>query len=452
MISINLNSALRFATLLAGSVKVVGLYPKGHPAVEKPVQEMVSILQDWSITRPEIRLGLLDGVLYLEDFIFANPSPSIQELSDLLRDRAVAYISMVKGVETDELGRFVALLAQKKLTGKELVKALAEKEIGRIRLTTSIEDKEEKEEQEDSALETYSKALEAIRAVIKDIEKGRLPSSDEIVTVVKNMATIAIQEPATLLGLAMIKDYDNYTFNHCVNVGILSMALSSALGHGREKIEEVGVAGFLHDIGKTRIAKQILNKPGKLTDDEFDEMKKHAEIGAEIVGAMAGMSEQVVGAVLGHHLDFNRQGYPEWARGSAPSTIGDIIAVADSYDALTSLRVYQHPINPKAAIDVLHRKSGAMLDPHLVTTFVEMQGSYPVGTLVRLDTNEIAVVYRPNPANYAYPVVKIIFDAHGVLLEKTRTVRLADDVEDRYAEIVAIVDPLLKNIEVGKYL
>ena len=452
MISINLASALRFATLLAGSIKVVSLYPKGHPAVEKPIQEMGSILQDWSMTRPEIRFGLLDGVLYLEDFIFANPSPSIQELSDLLRDRAVAYISVTKGVQNDEMGRFVSLLAQKNLTGRELVKALADKEIGRIRLTTSIEEEEE-EEQEDSALETYSKALEAIRTVIRDIEKGRLPNSDQIVTVVKNMATIAIQEPSTLMGLAMIKDYDNYTFNHCVNVGILSMALSSALGHDREKIEEVGVAGFLHDIGKTKVDKEILNKPGKLTDAEFTEMKKHAEIGAEIVGAMGGMSAQVIAAVLGHHLNFNRQGYPEWAQSAAPSSIGDIIAVADSYDALTSLRVYQQPVSPKSAIDELHRKSScSVLDPRLVDTFVEMQGAYPVGTLVRLDTNEIAVVYRPNPGNSSYPVVKIIFDAHGVLLEKTRTVRLADDVEDRYADIVATVDPVLKNVEVGKYL
>lgn len=453
MSDLTLQRAQRLATLLSGSIKGISFYPAGHPAIKQPIQEMGAGFREILQDQPEIRLGLHDGVFFFGEHLFVSPPPSVQELADRFSEKEIEGVDIERGVEPGDLEKFAVLLARKGLGGRGLEKGLAEEGARHIRLTIPEQREEQENDNSDlETLETYSQALEAIRYVIRDIEKGRIPSSGKILSVVKNMVTLTIQDPSTLLGLAMIKDYDNYTFNHCVNVGVLSMALAASLGLPRERIEEVGMAGFLHDVGKTRVDKNIINKPGKLSTDEFAEMQKHAEIGARIVSEMEGIGQPIAEAVLGHHIHFDRKGYPAWAKEQQFDVMSSIIAIADCYDAITTLRVYQRPMSPKAAVDQLRRLSGTVLDADLVTSFVEMMGKYPVGTLVRLDTSEIAVVYRPNPANNECPVVKIIFDSQGELLATPQVVRLVDDKGSCRCSIVAVVDPVLKNIEVGKYL
>jgi HD-GYP domain-containing protein (c-di-GMP phosphodiesterase class II) len=301
-------------------------------------------------------------------------------------------------------------------------------------------------------LQAYNEALGAIRDVFKDIKSGRIPNSDKIITVVTNLASLTVQDPAALLGLSMIKDYDNYTFNHSVNVGVIAMTLGASLSMTRDEVADVGIAGFLHDIGKTRMEKRILNKPGKLSAAEFELMKKHSEDGSKIISEMTGLKPEIAQAVLGHHLRYNRQGYPEWARDIPVGVMAEIIAVADCYDAMTTLRVYQQPLNPKAALDRIRSFAGTHLDDRLVDKFVEIMGLYPVGTLIRLDNNEIAVVFKPNPGNKEAPTVKVIIDATGQRLEVPVVQRLVDDEGPCYANIVDVVDPLVRNIDVAEFL
>jgi putative nucleotidyltransferase with HDIG domain len=248
----------------------------------------------------------------------------------------------------------------------------------------------------------------------------------------------------------MIKDYDNYTFNHSVNVGILALALAANLGMDRETLRDTNTAGLLHDIGKTRIDKRILNKPAKLSSEEYEEMKKHVEKGAEIIAAMKDIHPRVADAVLGHHIKFNRTGYPEWARAREFDDMTEFIAVADCYDAITTLRSYSMPTLPRAAIDIMRRISGTSLNGYLVEKFEEMMGKYPVGTLVRLDNNEIALVVRPHPMESVAPSVKVVIDARGNVVEKPRLVSLSAAEGMRYASIVTTVDPLMKNVDVSR--
>jgi putative nucleotidyltransferase with HDIG domain len=263
---------------------------------------------------------------------------------------------------------------------------------------------------------------------------------------------MTMEDPWALLGLTMIKDYDNYTFNHCVNVGVLAMALGASLGLDAISVKDLGIAGQLHDIGKTMIPKAILNKPGRLSSEEFDEIKRHPELGAKIIREMEGLAPHISSVVLGHHLHYNRSGYPEWASKLPFNQMIDIIAIADTYDAITTLRVYQHPISPKAALSEMQTLTNTILDGSIVERFVEMMGNYPVGTLVRLDTNEVAIVYRPNPLDENAPLVRILIDAHGNKLLVPRELALADPNGTHYAEIVAVVDPLLKNIDISRFI
>jgi putative nucleotidyltransferase with HDIG domain len=266
------------------------------------------------------------------------------------------------------------------------------------------------------------------------------------------MVSETMKDHSTLLGLAMIKDYDNYTFNHSVNVGILSLALGAYIGMDREFLRDTNTAGLLHDIGKTWINKNILNKPGKLSAEEFEQIKKHPEMGAEIIDKMKDIHHRVSLAVLGHHIKFNRSGYPEWANKREFGTINEIVAVADCYDATTTLRTYSAPVSPKGAIDILRQLAGTSLNSELVEKFEEMMGLYPVGTLVRLDTNEIALVVRPHPMESKMPSIKVIIDSNGKVLAKPKLMSLAATDGNRLATIVAPVNPLLKNVDLSNYL
>ncbi len=456
MSNLPFETAQRALTLLSGSIKGVAMYPAGHPAVRQPLQELHAILASRLVTAAEVRVGTHDGVLFVDDHLFVAPTTALEELAGRLVEKEIREIRIVRGVREDDLTRLATHLAVRKATLEEVNTALRNEGVTTILLTGDVAEAKEPEpaEQPDGKVvkEAYNQAIKAVHGVFRDIKSGRIPHSDAVISVVNTMVEMTIQDPVTLLGLAMIKDYDNYTFTHSVNVGILAMSLGAAMGLDRRTLEEIGVAGFLHDIGKTRIDKGILNKPGKLSHAEFEEMKRHPELGAKIIGEMKEMSNEVAQAVLGHHIHRNRQGYPDWARQLPFGVMSEIIAVADCYDAITTLRVYQHPLNPKAAMDELQELAGSYLDERLVNNFVMMMGKYPVGTLVRLDTNEIAVVMRPNPVNNDAPIVKIIMDTTGDLLPSPRVEALADAAGACYAQIVAVVNPLLKNIDVGKYL
>jgi putative nucleotidyltransferase with HDIG domain len=319
-------------------------------------------------------------------------------------------------------------------------------------LTTADHDDREEILHEASCQKTRQDAVQAVDQIFREVEAGRIPSSEKMTSMVREMASLTVKDSAALLALSMIKDYDNYTFNHSVNVGVISMAIASHMNCTREEIEIAGLAGFLHDVGKVRIEKSILNKPGKLTAMEFEQMKKHTESGTEIIKKMEGLSPKVAQAVLGHHIGFNRKGYPEWAREMTFSSTSDIVAVADCYDAITTLRVYRRPCDPRQALAELENIAGTYLNGAIVEKFSEMMGPYPVGTVVRLDTNEIGVVYRPNLDMGDAPKVKIVIDGSGGRLAIPIRRNLVDEKGTTYARIVAVVDPLVKNIDVAACL
>jgi len=444
--------AQRAAMLLMASVKSVAFYPQAHPAVRQPLEELAGIFSEMFREQPEIHLGVVEGVFFLEGNLFVAPNSSVAELAERLIGKGINALTLLPGVSSDDLFQFASLLARKNFPAELVFEELSKKGVTTIRQgIEEVQDGSAADEGKASPTRTYFDALNAVRDTMKDIESGRIPSSSRINAVVDNMVSLAINDHTTLVGLAMIKDYDNYTFNHSVNVGILAVALAAYLGMDREALRDTNTAGLLHDIGKIKIEKSILNKPGKLSGAEYEEMKKHAEKGAEIVGKMEDIHPRVTDAVLGHHIRYNRTGYPEWARQKGFDQLADILAVADCYDAITTLRTYNSPVLPKTALDMMRRISGSSLSSDLVQKFEEMMGDYPVGTLVRLDTNEIALVVRPHPQESAEASVKILIDAQGTTLEKPRLMSLGQTNGNRYASIVALVDPLLKNIEVSSY-
>ena len=454
--SLDKPNALRLVTLFSGAVKGIAFYPASHPAIRQPLVELYNILTSALSTEGQVSWGLIDGIMFLDDHLFIAPSAAIADLTNRMLEKEISRIAATSSLSFDELEAFIKLFSAKGVRFDALSRQMKEGGITHLTLVRHGDesfnhtDEDPEGDPEGDHVETYNRALSAIRTICRDIERGRIPNSAPLLEVVDQMAGITMQEPSALLGLTMIKDYDNYTFNHCVNVGVLSMALGSTLGLNDASVRDLGIAGQLHDIGKTMIPKAILNKPGKLSSAEFDEMKRHPELGAKIIREMEGLTPHISSVVLGHHLHYNRSGYPEWASKLPFNQMIDIIAIADTYDAITTLRVYQHPANPKSALTEMQTLTNTILNGAIVELFVEMMGDYPVGTLVRLDTNEVAIVYRPNPLDENAPLVRILIDCDGNRLSEPRNQALAGSDGSYYARIVAVVDPLLKNINIGQ--
>ncbi|MDD2856950.1 MAG: HD domain-containing protein, partial [Desulfuromonadaceae bacterium] len=448
----------KLITLFSGAVKGMSFYPASHPAIRQPLMDLYKILTSAFLKEEQVSWGLLDGIMFFNDYLFISPSTAVADLTNRMSEKEIGRIAVSSALGFEELETFVKLFSVKGVRFDALLRQMNEEGLSAITLIrhgAESHDRDSNEfdsESQGDHVETYNRAIKAIRTICRDIERGRIPNSASLIKVVDHMVGITMQEPWALLGLTMIKDYDNYTFNHCVNVGILAMALGTTLGLDALCIKELGIAGQLHDIGKTMIPKEILNKPGKLSSDEFDEMKRHPEFGSKIIREMEGVAPHIASIVLGHHLHYNRSGYPEWANKLPFNQLIDIIAIADTYDAITTLRVYQHPVNPRTALSEMQKYMNTILNGGMVERFVEMMGSYPVGTLVRLDTNEVAIVYRPNPLDGTAPLVRILIDGGGNRLSAPREQALIDSEGKRYAEIVGVVDPLLKNIDIGRLI
>ncbi|MDD2308414.1 MAG: HD domain-containing protein [Desulfuromonadaceae bacterium] len=456
--SLDKPNALRLITLFSGSVKGMAFYPPSHPAIRQPLMELYKILTTALSCGEQVSWGLIDGIMFFDDHLFIAPSTAIADLTERLTEKGIARITATSSVSFGELELFVKLFSSRSVRFDTLSVQMAEGGVTSLKLVRHGDETFDQGNDdaeivpEGGHVAAYTRALSAIKTICRDIERGRIPNSAPLIKVVDKMVAITMEEPWALLGLTMIKDYDHYTFNHCVNVGVLSMALGATLGLDTMSVRNLGIAGQLHDIGKVMIPKNILNKPGKFSSDEFDEMKRHPEFGSKIIREMEGLAPHISSVVLGHHLHYNRSGYPEWATQLPFNQMIDIVAVADTYDAITTLRVYQHPATPKAALDEMQKLAGTILNGAIVECFIKMMGDYPVGTLVRLDTNEVALVHRPNPQDGKAPLVRIVIDGEGERLPVPREQALVGSDGSHYAAIVAVVDPLLKDIDIGRLI
>ncbi len=456
--AINKAKALQLLTLFSGTVKGVSLYPATHPAIRQPLMELYNMLTAELVNESRISWGVIDGLLFFDNHLFNIPSAVIDDLASRMVEKEIGRVVVTSSIRFEDLETFVKLFSVKGTHFEVLSRQMAESGITGLTLIRHGEenfttDEDDPEEVSDSGnRQIYNQAVSVLQSVSSEIERGRIPDSAQVVKIVDQMADVIMKEPLALIGLAMIRDYDNYTFTHSINVGVLAMSLGAALGLDEQSVRDLGIAGQLHDIGKTLVPKTILNKPGKLSSAELEEMRLHPELGSKIVREMEGLSPYISSIVLGHHLHCNRSGYPEWAKKLHFDRLIDIVAVADTYDAMTTLRAYQHPRSPKKALLEMKAMADTILSGAVVDRFIEMMGTYPVGTFVRLDINEVAIVYRPNPLHEEAPVVRVLFEENGTRLRAPREQALINPDGTWYASIVAVVDPMLKNIEIGELL
>ena len=238
-----------------------------------------------------------------------------------------------------------------------------------------------------------------------------------------------------------MRTYDNYTFTHMVNVSILTMGQARALGIDGRLLREFGLSALMHDIGKVRTPKDILDKPDRLTDAEFEIMRRHTVDGAEILRRTPEMPVLAPVVAFEHHLRIDGTGYPAGARRQRLNLGTMMCSIADVYDAMRSQRAYQQSYPSERILAVLQRNAGPQFDPNLVRRFVQLLGIYPPGNLVRLNTGEIAVVLQVHGPDPYRPRVRVLFGPDGVKLDQPVERNLFDPAVAAGQHVVAPVDP-----------
>lgn len=261
------------------------------------------------------------------------------------------------------------------------------------------------------ARQIHSEANHIIHNIMMDVRLGKQVKAEMAEPVVEKISESILRNGSALLSLTRVKDKDNYTFQHSVAVCALQISFCHAIGMDAATTHLAGVGGLLHDIGKVKVPNAILNKPGKLTEEEFAVMKCHVVESKKILSETDGIQEISVQVAAQHHERHDGSGYPEGLKGEAISQMGQMAAICDVYDAITSVRCYHNAMTPHEALRKIFEWSKFHFNPQLVHQFLRIIGIYPVHTLVMLESGRIAVVLEQAEDNLLQPIVKAFYDS-----------------------------------------
>ncbi len=286
----------------------------------------------------------------------------------------------------------------------------------------------------------YLSAMDALRSAIYAVQSGEQLDLTLATWSVQGLLETSVDDPAAAVLLATLKRHDQYTFYHSVNVAVLSIALATAAGLSRSDVEGLALGALLHDIGKAKVDDGVLNKPGRLDENEWEEIRLHPQEGALAIIGAAGPSQYLAAAVaFEHHAGFSRSGYPTYTGAPVPHPASRLVSVADAYDALTTRRSYRRAETPTRAQLALRRGAGEHFDPQMVDLLHTLLSPYPVGAVLRLSAGEVAVVTAP--ALEGEPVhCMILRGRRGEFLEHPQPVRVAvehilDELPPESAEV-----------------
>jgi len=250
-----------------------------------------------------------------------------------------------------------------------------------------------------------------VEAMFSDLRLGKTVEQESVVPLVEEIAASVWRNPAAMISVARLKNHDDYSYMHSVAVSALMLALARQLKLDDRLVRVAGVGGLMHDLGKAFMPLEILNKPGRLTDEEFGVMKTHPEVGARALRE-GGCEPDVIDVALYHHERMDGRGYPNGLKADEISMLARMGAVCDVYDAVTSIRPYKRPWDPAMAMREMARWDGHF-DNRIFNAFVKSVGIYPVGSLVRLASDRLAVIVEPGVESLLKPKVRAFYSTRS---------------------------------------
>jgi len=439
---------------LAGARRAARFYPTGHPEFDTAIAKLAEAVNRYLDEGAQVQLGFVDGEILLGEQLLTEESVTHAQLTEDLTELGVGSLTIWPGVTVDELARAMKLLgldppALKAIGGLDAAVAEADflyLSIGSMRIVER--ERVDRFTMPASARAAYRSSVSLIHEFDSVAQGDEEIDPSKIDAAVRALIDNVLGNRHAMVQLAGVRNHDEYTYQHSANVAALSLSIGSMISTDPAFMASLGVGALLHDVGKLAVEKSIINKTGALTPDEWEQMRRHPVDGAEIVSALPGVDKAAVVAVAEHHMRYDGAGYPSRTPARRQHLVSRIVAVADSYDAMTSRRSYSAARLPDEAMSLMVKSAGSSLDPVIVRLFVRLMGVYPPRSIVRLSRGEIGIVIQANPSDPSRPVVRIVAAPSGDLITAT-DIDLATTPE---LSILACLDPRTVNVDIDSYV
>lgn len=456
-------------TVLYATLKVAALYEPNNNRYLEQGNQLRNALKKLFDLESDFSLIIKGGYMYVADVRLKSDRDSDDAVTSFLEQwpkLGLGGFVFAESLDPRELDKFIFFISgfdsgedadenYRNLT--ERMNELRIERISPIRYV-AVDEQEVDEDQTKKirarARKTFFSALAVAQTNANSVLNQNSVNIAKTKRAVQGLIDVIIQDEAAMLELTTLKNFDDYTYVHSVNVCVLSLVLGYHLGMNRKHLSQLGVGALLHDIGKMKLPVDLINKPDKYDDNDWQLMRKHPIFGVKFLYKTRTLEEttsRASSAIFEHHIGYDGTGYPELLNRRKPSLYARIVSIADTYNAMTSDRVYHRKKNfPDEVVTNMVNRIGNVFDPTLLKIFINAIGIYPVGTVVTMTNREIGIVARTNPAEPEKPQVKVIGDEHG--LYDREKVKVIDLSKEAGISINRMIDEEEYNIDTAEYL
>ena len=459
-----------FILAMYGALKSLKLYPSENPVVQGALAELVRVSEELRLTEGDLDFRVAGEFIFVNSTRLRLDLDNYTTFSYLLthfRSSGVGDLRVQRATTVRDWTVFLAFLLKPVGDGPQERYAQLQVRFEMTNLSCfdiappmeSEDEQKSRSESREAAKRTYSQSVAATKDVMNSVRLGQSPNLKKVKRVVQGIVDQILSDEASLVGLTTIRDYDDYTFTHSVNVCIFSVALGRRIGLSRLQLYDLGLGALFHDIGKSRVPADVINKAGQLNEDEWRMIASHPWMGLLALFQLKEATEfpyRAMRVAYEHHMKRDVSGYPRSLRTKSIGLFSRIVACADGFDAATSRRSYQtEPLSPASVLAEMRDNARRGQDQVVVKAFVSLLGIYPVGTFVVLDSFELAIVHsvNPDPALVSRPMVLIVSDDLGNVRHPGDLVNLADmdDAGTFRRTIIKTADPERYGVRVGDY-
>ncbi len=443
-------------------LRTAQIHAPGNIAITTAVGKFTSLIHSTGRPEHDITLEIRGEFIYIGGTRIRYSIENLFNYNFLIREfrkREVGTVTFKSSLGSEDIQLFLKAFLESGFSEtpyeemSELLEATYNIETDRLKKIQSADEGDSRK----IIKKTYFNAVSYTKGVMAKLRAGERVEMKKAKRIMETMVDHLLKEEALLLSMTAIKNYDDYTYHHSVNVSILSIALAQRLGLSKKLITELGLIALFHDIGKIEIPYELLNKPTDFSTDEWKIIQRHPIWGVRAILKLRNLDNSVIRSSIvafEHHINYDLSGYPKVRKHLTPDLYTRIISLADQYDAMTSSRVYSRiPLSPDKALSIMMERAGTQLDPLLFKFFINMVGVFPIGTLVMLDTKELGLVYESGVVSAERPRVLIIVDNTGERVQGPVVDLTEKDKSGKYyRSIVKTLDPNKYKINLAEYM
>ncbi|MCX5714571.1 MAG: HD domain-containing protein [Candidatus Omnitrophica bacterium] len=405
------------------SLQMAKLYGLGHKlfkeSLEAPYNSLKAILSE----QQDFTLGVIEGELAFEDQVIADATKLSLSPVSYLKEKKIEKVTFLRDIEKRELGVFMEFLGAPKLEIKKEVQdyltlaGVRNIFVGKLKASSGPDPQAAK-----GIVSAYEHSFRKVSQSLTDILDNGMVDQVGLKLAMQSMMEGLLSQSPELLKVSTMRRYDLGTSVHLLNVAILSMYLASKAGFSKEDVMDLGTAALFHDIGKLYISRRIIRKTERLTDEEFDKIRSHALLGAELLlDYVDSLGILPVVVAFEHHLKYDLSGYPKIPNIKKPHIASLIVTICDVYDALFQKRSYKADYAPDMIYNIMIKEKGTSFEPELLEKFFQIMGVWPIGSLVYLSDGRAALVKEENEDAMLLPKVEVVFP-----LDKKETIDLKE--------------------------